>query len=464
MRALCDAKCSVWQSAHLRHHAEKETDCSFKCSFTSESGTQRQLGSTTRRALAESTWFFRPRAASGDCKRMPLVSFNFLHTTGTLNITRVRHFCTVFAAQAEAMYRPKSSSHSCLLSVRCVKLRKSRIKNQSPRLFHKLNPVCCSFSSVSYYYDHIIRCHLSLPGIPRARFARVAQFRCANVVPTARPFAGADWRNMFFDEDQKEEKRKGGTYAARRVSLRRGADAWERIWRSDDGNGLSKYRRWSKWLRENTEESISRLTDTSSRTYGTSERHRDELLQQCAQSRRLLEGFLCQTSLVEGVASFQPFAAAEAQRKAYSEAARGQKGHQMGDPFMSMFAAFVNGLVTENPGVTELAEIEVEWLNQFRKQLISASDGGRFLEMWNIRKTHPKGGPVRTLVRYRMRTPGPALPEDAQNINKLAQILRKVLLHRKVIGQEGRAPPTNNERKIQSQLEHRRKRVEGKYT
>ena len=55
---------------------------------------------------------------------------------------------------------------------------------------------------------------------------------------------------------------------------------------------------------------------------------------------------------------------------------------------------------------------------------------GRFLETWNIRETHPKGAPVRTLVRYRMRTPDPALPEDAQNINKLAHILRKDPLHR----------------------------------
>ena len=125
------------------------------------------------------------------------------------------------------------------------------------------------------------------------------------------------------------------------------------------------------------------------------------------------------------MASFQAFAAAKAQGKAYNEAARGQKGHQMGQPFMSVFAAFVSGPVTENPSGTGLAEVEVEWLNHFRKQLISASDVGRFLEMWNIRETHPKGGPVRALVRYRMRTPDPALPEDAQNINKLAHILRK---------------------------------------
>ena len=52
------------------------------------------------------------------------------------------------------------------------------------------------------------------------------------------------------------------------------------------------------------------------------------------------------------------------------------------------------------------------WIDRAgRKQLISASDVDRFLEMWNIRETHPKGEPVRTLVRYRIRTPDPALPE-----------------------------------------------------
>ena len=34
IRALYDAKCSVWKSEHLRDHVEKETDCSFKFSFT----------------------------------------------------------------------------------------------------------------------------------------------------------------------------------------------------------------------------------------------------------------------------------------------------------------------------------------------------------------------------------------------------------------------------------------------
>ena len=130
---------------------------------------------------------------------------------------------------------------------------------------------------------------------------------------------------------------------------------------------------------------------------------------------------------------------------------------------MSVFAAFVNGLTTETLGSTGLEEVEMAWLHEFRKKLASALDVGRFLEMWNIRETHPKGGPVRTLVRYRMCAPDPALQEDAQSITKLAHILRKVLLHRKGTEQEGPAPPTNNERKIQSQLEQRRKKVEGKY-
>ena len=131
---------------------------------------------------------------------------------------------------------------------------------------------------------------------------------------------------------------------------------------------------------------------------------------------------------------------------------------------MSVSAAFASGLVTETPGTTGLAEVEVAWLNEFCKQLTSATAVGRFLEMWNIHETHPKRGSVRGLVRNRMRTPDPALPEDAQSINKLAHILRKVLLHRKGIEQEGPAPPTNNERNFQSQLEQCHKRFEGMYT
>ena len=60
---------------------------------------------------------------------------------------------------------------------------------------------------------------------------------------------------MFLDEDQKGEKRKGKSVIE---SLKR-ADAWERIWRSDDGNGLSP-------------STAGGATETSSQTHRTSER------------------------------------------------------------------------------------------------------------------------------------------------------------------------------------------------
>ena len=168
---------------------------------------------------------------------------------------------------------------------------------------------------------------------------------------------------MFLDEDQTKEglKRNGEASAARSVlsKTRKRADAWELIWRSpDDGSGISKYHRWNAWLRENMEESTSGLAVTLARTHELLNDHRDELLLQCAQSRRLLESFLCRTWLVEGdVASFQPFAAARAQGKACNEAARGQRKHQMGQPFMSVFAAFINGLTTETLGSTGLEDV-----------------------------------------------------------------------------------------------------------
>ena len=87
MRALNNAKCSVWQSAHLRDHAERDRlflqmflhpreRHPVSILFDHEEGTEQPHG--------ESTWFLRPCAVGGDYKRMPLVSFNFLHTTGRL--------------------------------------------------------------------------------------------------------------------------------------------------------------------------------------------------------------------------------------------------------------------------------------------------------------------------------------------------------------------------------------------
>ena len=113
-----------------------------------------------------------------------------------LNITRARHSCTVFAAQAEAMYKPKLSSHCCLLCARCVKLRKLRIQNLSYRLFDMLNLFHCSFHVCPTIMTTSSGAILSLPGIPRARFAKVAQFCCANSAPTARPPAVGSARRV----------------------------------------------------------------------------------------------------------------------------------------------------------------------------------------------------------------------------------------------------------------------------
>ena len=202
---------------------------------------------------------------------------------------------------------------------------------------------------------------------------------------------------MFLDEDQTKggQKRNGEASAARRVlsKTRKGQRpgsssgdpqmmAAESQSTADGMHGSEKM--WGSQPVESLSHRLERIELLND--------HRDELLLQCAQSRRLLESFLCRTWLVEGdVASFQPFAAARAQGKAYNEAARGQKKHQMGQPFMSVFAAFVNGLTTETLGSTGLEEVEMAWLHEFRKKLASALDVGRFLEMWNIRETHPKG-------------------------------------------------------------------------
>ena len=347
----------------------------------------------------ESTWFLRSCAASCDYKRMPLVSFNFLYTTGRSTSRVLVNPARLLSRRRKPCTNRNQASHCCLLCDRCVKLKKSRIKNISHRLYHMLNLFRCSFHLCPTFMTTSSG-SICLYLVSRERGLQKLH---SIVAPTMLPRRDllrlamcAEWRNMFLDEDKKGEKRKGGTSAALRVSSKArsrqtpGSASGDPMMVMDSpstADGATGFER----ARGN--QSVDLLTHRLERIELLSD-HRDELLLQCAQSRRLLEGFLCRAWLVEGdVASFQPFAAAKTQGKAYSEAAKGQKGHQMGQPFMSVFAAFVNGLVTENPGGTGLAEVEVEWLNQFRKQLTSASDVGWFLEMQNIRETHPKGRP-----------------------------------------------------------------------
>ena len=321
VRALYDAKCSVWQSAHLRHHAVLQMFL-----YPRERHPMSILldhEERTDQPHSESTWFLRPRAASFDNKRMPIGAVQFSPHDWTLSITRVRHFCAVFAAQVEAMYKPKSSSHSCLLSVCRVKLRKSRIKSQSPRPFHKLSPFCCSFhlcpTIMTTSSSAICLCLVSR----EQGLQELHRFAAPNIVLTSRPLCG--WHCAQTRETcsstriRREKKRKGGTSAARRMSSKArtgqmpgsaSGDPMEVVDSQSTADGTNG----SERTRGN--QSVDSLTHRLERLELLNN-HRDELLPQCAQSRHLFEAFLCRTWLVEGdVAWFQPFAAARAQGKA----------------------------------------------------------------------------------------------------------------------------------------------------
>ena len=152
---------------------------------------------------------------------MPLVLVSFLYTTGCSTSRVFVIPARFFAAQAEAMYKPKSSSHCCLLCVRCAKLRKSRIKNLSHRLFHMLNLFRCSF----HLCPTVVTTSSGAICLYLVSRERGLQKLHSFVAPTLLPWRDllrlamrAEQRNMFLDEDQKGEKRKGGTSAARRVS------------------------------------------------------------------------------------------------------------------------------------------------------------------------------------------------------------------------------------------------------
>ena len=116
MCALYDAKCSGWQSAHLRDHTERDR-LFLHMFFTPESGAQCQFCSTRRRGLI--SHMVRARGFYDPVQRAVITN----ECTWCRSILSTRldaQHRTVFAAQAEAMYKPKSSSHCCLLSVRCV--------------------------------------------------------------------------------------------------------------------------------------------------------------------------------------------------------------------------------------------------------------------------------------------------------------------------------------------------------
>ena len=175
---------------------------------------------------------------------------------------------------------------------------------------------------------------------------------------------------MFLDADQKGEKRKGGTSAARRVSskARSGQMPGSASGRSDDGNWTLQVPQMERVVPgEHGGNQSMGLADTSSRTHRSPER-----------STRRASATACPIQTSTRTVSLPNMAGGGrrgliptvcSSQGAGKSIQRGGERHHMGQPF----------------------NVEVEWLNQFRKRLISASDVGRFPEMWNTREIHPKG-------------------------------------------------------------------------
>ena len=117
------------------------------------------------------------------------------------------------------------------------------------------------------------------------------------VVPISFPWRDllhAELRNMFLDEAQTKggRTRNGETSAGPKHGIASGdlpTMAVESQGTADGASGSERTRR---------SQSVDSLTHRLERI-GLLNDHRDELLQQCAQSRRLLEGLLCQTWLIE---------------------------------------------------------------------------------------------------------------------------------------------------------------------
>ena len=162
---------------------------------------------------------------------------------------------------------------------------------------------------------------------------------------------------------------------------------------------------------------------------------------------------------------FGPFKAGKNQGRIYNESAKGNRNHKLGQPYMSVFGAFINGLGKEEAGTTGLLEEEAKWASAFAESLKVPTDVGKWVEVWTMKEArdptaaHKK----RTVVKYRLRDTQGMMEEESKTAEKLAQVLRKAMLHLKGQEQHGPAPPTNNERELQSRLTDRRAARDGKY-
>ena len=330
-------------SLHTYEIPETETDRPLKCSFPLATGTKCQFCSTTMRGLIghKVRGFYDPvqRAViTNECRRCRSV-----FPTG---LDAQHHACSSFLHGS--CRTGGSNVHTAIrqpqLPVECPLCKKTGAANhESKSLFYSRDePSLPKFSSVSDYYDHIIQCHLSLPAFPRERFAKVAQLCCNNIVPVARlyccwiarrPVKHVSRRGP--DEGETKTKWRGLCDPKSVIESQKWAEAWDLIWRSQMMAAESQSTADGMHGSERTRESqpVESLSHRLERIELLND-HRDELLSQCAQSRRFFESFLCWTWLVEGdVASFQPFAPARAQGKAYNEAARRQTKTSSGTAF-----------------------------------------------------------------------------------------------------------------------------------
>ena len=194
-----------------------------------------------------------------------------------------------------------TASRQPQLPVECPLCKKTDAANHESK---SLSPSCDEsslpkFSSVSDFYDHIIQCHLSLPAPPRERFAKVAQPCCNNTVPVVRPFAVGIARRPVKHvsrrgPDEGGQKRNGEASAARRVSSktrsgrRPGSSSGDpRMMAAVSQNTADGMHGSERTLGSQPVESLSHRLERIELLND----HRDELLLQCAQSRRLLESF-----------------------------------------------------------------------------------------------------------------------------------------------------------------------------
>ena len=314
---------------------------------------------------------------------------------------------------------------------------------------------------------------LSLPALPRERFAKVAQPRCTNTVPVARPFAVGIARRPAKHVSRRGPDG-GGTKTKWRglcgpksvIENQKRTEAWELIWRSpDDGSGFSKYRRWNAWLREDMEESTSGIADTSSRTHRAVERSsrrapvtvrsiktppRKLSLPDVAggTGRSIVPTVRSSQSTGKGVQRGSEGTKKTSNGTALHVSVRGVR--QWPDDGNSRIDRAGRG----RDGVAARVSQEAH---------LSTGRGSFSRDVEHSRDPPERETSTHSCTVQDVRTRSCSPRGCTQHHQTGTHPAQSSFIHRKGIEQEGPAPPTNNERKIQSQLEQRRKRAEGKY-